>query len=132
MLGHYGINHHAVARQTLVHDARRRWRHRDARLRTTRASALFPLGDQHEVPRRLHVQLLAGLVADHHARGAALRAVLLLGRAGQHPLAPRQLGRQLLPTGMRTLRRARGFARDFRQRLALGFGCDLGLTDAGF
>ncbi len=126
VLGHHRIENHPVTYQTLVDDPRRQRRRHHRRHFTVLAGPLFALGHRHEIPGRLYIQLFAGVIADHHRRLPAGLAGALLGRAGNHPLDPRQIGRQFLPPRMRApvlLRR--------RQRLAFALRLDLDVADPG-
>jgi hypothetical protein len=86
-------------------------------------SPLLALADQHEVLRRLYLQLGAFLVADHGRGFPAALADALLGRASQDPLYTRKVGRPFRPPRMRALRFCRG-----RHRRALALRLDFHLN----
>jgi hypothetical protein len=80
-------------------------------------NSLLAFGHSHKVFGRLNIKLFRSLVADHRRFFAALAADALIGCAGDDLFDPRQLRRQLLPTGM--------FARFLKwqlQLLTLTFG----------
>src|SRR5664279_6260070 len=119
------IDHHLVANQRLLDDPLRQGRRYHASLLALLAGALLALGHQHKVFRRIDIQLLAFLVADHRRFPAAAAAPALLRRAGHDLLHPRQILRQGLPARMLApWFPACGF------RLALALGLDFGTADA--
>jgi hypothetical protein len=70
------------------------------------AYSLLSLRDQHEVLRRLHIQLRTVLMANHHCFSTAALAHALIWCAEQNPLDARKIRRQFLA--------ARMFARSLR------------------
>ena len=89
VLGHHRVDHHPVADQTLLDDPRRHRRRRHAALFALLAGPLLALGHQHEVLGRLHIQLLALVVADHRRFRAAAAAGALFRRAGNRSRSTR-------------------------------------------
>src|SRR6059058_5681012 len=108
--------------------ARRQRRAANALFFTGLAGALFALGHHHEVLGRLNLQVLALLIADDGGWLATLAANALLGRAGDEPFHPGQLGRQGLAARMRA-RRGLGRARR-NERFTLALGGHLSDADA--
>jgi hypothetical protein len=100
VFGDHRLHHHAVASQSLFHDARSQWGHGHGASLTAAAGPLFALGHAHEVARRLDIHLFALVVADHRRLCPALPAGLL--RAADYFLDTRQILRQALPPWMRT------------------------------
>src|SRR5258708_1186803 len=78
------VDPYPVADQTLVDDPRGQRRRDYTALRAELAGALLALGHQHEVLGRLHIQLLALLIADDCRLPATSPARALLRRAGNH------------------------------------------------
>src|SRR6266496_2600273 len=111
ILADHHVDHNLITSQALLDDS---WgqRSRDHTLLLARlAGALLAFADQHEILRRLHIQLGALLVADHCRLFPAAFADTLLGRARQDPLYPRKVCRQFLPPWMLALRLRRGLDR---------------------
>jgi hypothetical protein len=103
ILADHRVDHDLVTGQTLFNDS---WwqRSRDHTLFLARlAGALLTLADQHEVLRRLHIQLGTFLVTDHDRFFPAALTHALLRRALQDPLYTRKVCWQFLPPRMLAL-----------------------------
>jgi hypothetical protein len=99
VLGDHRLDHYPIAGQSLLHDARRHWRHRYRAGLAAAAGTLFTLDHPHEVPCRLDIHQFVLVVTDYGRLCAALPASLF--RAANHFLDPRQILRQALPPRMR-------------------------------
>ena len=119
ILGDHRLHHHAVTCQSLLHDARRQRRHRHRACLAAMASTLLALDHPHEIARRLNIQLLTLVVADHGGFRATLPARLF--RATDYFLHPRQILRQALPPRMRPALAPRSFGQRRPLRLRLYF-----------
>ncbi len=84
---HHRVDHHRVAGQSLLHNARRQFRHRDAGTFST--SAFFAFRHPHEPARWFHVQHFAFVVADDRCCAPTVLAVRL--RACNHAFDARQI-----------------------------------------
>src|ERR1039458_8657415 len=94
------VNDDAVARQTLLDDPWRQWSRHHSKFLTRPASPFLSFRDQHEVLRRLNIQLGTLFVADHYTVFAAPFAHALIRCARQNPLYARKIRRQLLSARM--------------------------------
>ena len=84
------VDHYPIADQALFDDPCRRRSCDDAPVAAA-ATTLFALDHQHEILGRLHIQLLALLVADDFGRLATVRAAGLFRRARDYALYPLQI-----------------------------------------
>ncbi len=121
----HGVDHHRVAGQTLLDNARLPGSHGDRALFAAAAGALFALGHTDEIAGRLHVQLFAFVVADDGCFAAARLAGLLI--TANHLLHTRQILRQPFAPGMRLTFTPRRLLHPLASR----FGFDLVSCHAG-
>src|SRR6516164_1601440 len=105
------VDHDLVTGQALLDDPWRQGRRDHTPFLARLASTLLAFRDQHEVLRRLYIQLGAYLVADHCRLFPAAFADTLLGGTCQDPLYPRKVRWQFLPPRMLALRLRRGLHR---------------------
>src|SRR5712691_10764386 len=104
ILADHRVDDDLIGNQTLVNNARRQRSGLHALLLTLLllASPLFALGHFHVVLGPLHIENFALFVADHHGFAYAFSAHALLRRACTYLFHAGKIGRQRLPTGMRT------------------------------
>jgi hypothetical protein len=118
------FHHDAIACDPFFHNARRELGHHHAAGFALPATALLALDHTHEEAYRLHVQVLAFVVADQGRLAAALLARTIL--TGNHLFDARQMIGKDLASRMRF---ALTLARCW-QRLTLGFGLYFFARDA--
>src|SRR5271157_5753930 len=94
------VDDDAITRQTLLDDPGWQRGRKHSKFLTRPASPFLSFRDQHEVLRRLHIQLGTLLVADHDSFFAATLAHALIRRARQDPLYARKFRRQFLAARM--------------------------------
>ena len=129
ILGDHRVDDHAIADQALVDDSCRSRSCDDAPVAAA-ATALFALDHQHEILGRLHIQLLALLVADDFGRLATVPATGLLRRARDDTFYPSQILGQGLPSRMPPSAPGLQWRRR-RQRFTLAFDGNFQIADAG-
>ena len=100
ILADHRIDDDPITSQTFLDDPNRCRCTCNALFFTPFAGALFALGHHHEVFGRLHIELLARLVADHSGFFSALSANTLLRGAGDDLFDARQVRGQFLTARM--------------------------------